>query len=153
MDTLAGTTIYLHGFGDGCFPSLARRRDMRRVCGPYMWTVPAAGRTEGRDYYAADEEGNPSTHDASFMLRAVARPRSFGGYRIDDGDAYMPVVLRLPRGRGFLAGWTMGKGMASSVGFTIYQDESDAWRVADREAQSAAASEAEYRAQDQEGEE
>lgn len=51
------------------------------------------------------------------------------------------IVFRLPHGKGFLAGWTMGTGMIGEVEYYIYKDEvsaafasdSIAERVADQE--------------------
>lgn len=54
------------------------------------------------------------------------------------------VVFRLPHGRGFLAGWSMGESMASEVGRRIYQCERAAARAADRDAESVAGREREY---------
>lgn len=48
------------------------------------------------------------------------------------------LVMRLPRSRGFLAGYSMGEGMASFLCPEIWQDEQDAAREADRMAERAA---------------
>lgn len=136
--TLTGTTIYLHGFGNGRSPSLAQRLEMRKACGPYMWRVgPAGERQDGRGYYAADDDGTPSAHDSSFALRACERPARYRSWHTGEMTEFFAVVLRLPRERGFLAGWTMGKGMASSVDFYIHSDELEAWRDADMQARHA----------------
>jgi hypothetical protein len=42
------------------------------------------------------------------------------------GDVLSPIVARLPRGRGFLAGWTMGEGMISELSYHVYDDGEDA---------------------------
>ena len=55
-------------------------------------------------------------------------------------DAIAALVLRLPHGRGFLAGWTMGDHMASEVSRDIIEDETGAMRAA----QDAAEREAEH---------
>lgn len=61
------------------------------------------------------------------------------------------IVLRLPRGRGFLAGWTMGVGMASAVDYSpVFDDESDAAACADSMAQNAAEHEREFQARERE---
>ena len=55
------------------------------------------------------------------------------------------IVARLPSGRGFLAGWTMGAGMCASLDTrTVWDDEIKAARDADRQAQYAAEDEREY---------
>jgi hypothetical protein len=118
-----------------------------------MYTVPAAGRGQGRGYYARDDQGTPG--DSTFSLRSCERPARVNGWYCDafQDQTITACVLRLPHNRGFLAGWTMGKGMASSVDFEIYQEEQDAWRAADSMAENAADKEREYQAsQDQEEE-
>jgi len=64
------------------------------------------------------------------------------------------IVLRLPHARGFLAGWTMGIGMASAVDYSpIFDDESDAAACADSMAQNAAGSEREFQESERETDE
>lgn len=55
------------------------------------------------------------------------------------------IVFRLPHGRGFLAGWSMGESMAAEVGRRIYQSDREAARAADRDAESVAEREREHR--------
>jgi len=62
------------------------------------------------------------------------------------------IVVRLPHGR-FLAGWSMGEGMASEVDGTIYTDVIEAARAADSEAEAAAEREREYQEQERERQE
>lgn len=62
----------------------------------------------------------------------------------DDCDPMTAIVMRLPRGRGFLAGWTMGEGMLSEVSRDIWDNENDAMNEAERMAQRAAEDEAQY---------
>lgn len=67
-----------------------------------------------------------------------------------DGDTIRGIVFRLPHGRGFLAGWSMGERMASAIDYSrIYDDERDAARAADSMAESTAEREREYRANDE----
>lgn len=62
-----------------------------------------------------------------------------------DGDSIRGIVLRLPRGRGFLAGWSMGESMASELETaTVYDDETGAANAADSLAESVAEREREY---------
>lgn len=69
-----------------------------------------------------------------------------GWYSEDDGagDTIRGLVLRLPRGRGFLAGWSMGKGMSADIGRKIHQSEREAAGAADRAADRVAEAEREY---------
>lgn len=64
------------------------------------------------------------------------------GWYTDDyacGDTIRGIVMRLPHGRGFLAGWSMGAGMASVVETDcVYNDDTDAAYAADSLAEHAA---------------
>ena len=57
------------------------------------------------------------------------------------------IVLRLPRSRGFLAGWSRGEGMASNVDYHVFETEQEAALCADSMAENAAEREKEYQAQ------
>ena len=54
------------------------------------------------------------------------------------------IVMRLPRNRGFLAGWSMGDGMISEIEYIIYNDERDAAWAADSIAENIAEKEREF---------
>jgi len=54
------------------------------------------------------------------------------------------IVMRLPNNRGFIAGWSYGEGMFSSVDYDVFLDESDAAYCADSMAENAAEREREY---------
>lgn len=110
----------------------------KRVCGPYYRTKPAPNQT-GMSFYLesdfmpamrwewADEvDGSPIDHH--------------GWYSDEFGDAekIRGIVMRLPSGRGFLAGWSMGESMASGLEYEIYEDVIDAVRAADGLAESTA---------------
>lgn len=60
------------------------------------------------------------------------------------------LVMRLPKNRGFLAGWSMGEGMASEVYGRIYETEEDAAYAADSMAENVAEKEREYRSENEE---
>lgn len=62
------------------------------------------------------------------------------GWFTDDyqSETIRGLVMRLPGGRGFLAGWSMGENMASEIDSTLYETEKEAARAADREAEIAA---------------
>ncbi len=137
--TMTGQTIYMLDYAR----PMAKRLASRKHVGPYMWTVPQPGPFAGRGYYAADNDGTPG--DSTFSLRSCEAPRRINGWYCDDYQTMRAVVLRLPRQRGYLIGWTMGRGMASSIEPEIYTDETEAWRAADSHTQYAAAREREYR--------
>jgi hypothetical protein len=70
-----------------------------------------------------------------------------------DGDKIRGVVFRLPNNRGFLAGWTMGEGMASGLETDhVYDDERDAAYAADSIAENLAEKERAYQESQNEGE-
>lgn len=134
--SLTGQEIVLRPLN---LPLAARKASHGSCCGPYRWRVPQPDKAgKGQGYYAADDDGTPD-NAAQFFLRAVDLPnRRRAGYTTDDGfTTYQPVVLRLPRGRGFLAGWTMGKGMASSFDGQIHETVEGAHDAADNEAMRA----------------
>jgi len=71
------------------------------------------------------------------------------GWFLDEdgyGDTARGIVCKLPSGRGFLAGWSMGEGMASELDCTVFGDITAAVRAADSMAENIADSEREYRA-------
>ena len=117
---------------------LRERLARRAYTGPYYWTptVPGKGRGFYQSQYglACDQSG--STFDLrldeanSFL--GDSRLRFIRGYHCDQyGDSTLrPIIARLPHGRGFLAGWTMGAGMAACIDPYIYEDAEDAARAA-----------------------
>lgn len=78
-------------------------------------------------------------------------PRRIGheGYYMDadfdGGDMARGVILKLPAGRGYLYGWTMGAGMLASISSDRCDDINDAISWADDEARQAAENERDYR--------
>lgn len=64
-----------------------------------------------------------------------------------DSEKIRGLVFRLPSGRGFLAGWSMGKGMASSLDYDIYSDEESAAYAADSMAEDVAEQQREFEAE------
>lgn len=118
---------------------LAKRKDSRRFVGPYRWTPSEPGK--GRGFYCGSSETETARHGAGFRLRldlandhlSGSRLSNINGYFCDhdgDGDTLRPIVARLPRSRGFLAGWTMGSGMCASLENYIYADAESAARAA-----------------------
>jgi len=111
-------------------------RDTSRHC--YRWTPSKPNR--GRGFYQSmdglymDKAG--STIDLRIEMandHLSGRLSHVNGYYCDeygDGDTLQPIIARLPRGRGFLAGWTMGRGMCGCVGAHVYKSVEDAARDA-----------------------
>lgn len=136
--------IVLHNYA----APLASRK--RTFTGPYRWKP--ATKSEGRGFYCQHDtrEIRCADHGAGFDLRlesanehlsSYSRLRHIDGYFCDNdgcGDTLQPIIARLPRGRGFLAGWTMGAGMCASIDFTIYEDATDAAMAAHDMAESDA---------------
>jgi hypothetical protein len=99
--------------------------------------APPTRETGGRGFYWAEAGERP------FGLRAETVG---AGWRAGD-DVITGFVATLPKGRGWLVGWTMGEGMASTLDTDIFDDEADARRVAVSRARDAADREAEYQAE------
>lgn len=126
------------------------RRQARKFCGPYRWQPTAPGK--GRGFYSSQSDALKMDRAGSTLdLRLESANDHLSGSRLSftdgyfcdldgDGDTLQPVIARLPRGRGFLAGWTMGAGMCGSLDSTVYDEEADAAFAAHRLAESDAES-------------
>lgn len=68
------------------------------------------------------------------------------------GDKIRGMVFTLPHSRGFLAGWSMGEGMASVIDCELYTTAGDAAYAADSLAEDAAEEQREFEAAQAEGE-
>jgi hypothetical protein len=81
---------------------------------------------------------------------SAARINHTGWYSGEYGDAekMRGIIIRLPHGK-FLAGWSMGEGMATSVDGDLYDDETEAARAADNIAEQAAEREREYQEEEE----
>jgi hypothetical protein len=110
---------------------LAKRLASREYTGPYYWTPSKPG--TGRGFYQSSR--GLACGDSTFSLRLelandhiTGRVANTTAYWCDeDGSTTLtPIIARLPHGRGFLAGWTMGKGMAACVDADIHANPSDA---------------------------
>lgn len=140
--------------------SLAARRDARKFCGPYHWTPAKPG--AGRGFYQASNGGlRIDQAGSSFALRLEwandllprgSRLGLINGYYCDEFQdcTMVPIVARLPRSRGFLAGWTMGAGMYASLDATIWEIAEDAARAAHDMAERDAEREREYQERERE---
>lgn len=134
--------IYIHHKG-----TVRQRQIDRKFCGPYQWTpddldkwLQTYGRpSRGRGFYQSSS--GLSCGDSTFSLRlelandvlTESRLRHTEGYYCDldcTGDTLQPIIARLPHGRGFLAGWTMGNDMIASINLDIYKTPEDAAKAA-----------------------
>ena len=117
--------------------------DLRKWCGPYHFRVDADQPT--RSAYL-DSDFFPGLR-WQYADKVTSRIRHTGWYCGDyDNDKIRGIVLRLPRSRGFLAGWTMGEHMITEIDVSwIHDDEIEAALAADEMAESAAEREREYR--------
>lgn len=125
------------------------RPAVRRIASPSKWSPTRPG--TGRGFYMDSSRNRELTmnQDETFRLRVELandhlrgyRLREITGYCVDpynDGDAIVPIIARLPKGRGFLAGWTLGRGMASFLEPEIWTDPEDAAFAAHNHAEYAA---------------
>jgi len=133
--------------------SMAKRLERARnpVCGHcYHSPTPAQA---GRGFYL-ESDGMPGLRWewADKFCRPIGHTGWFTN-EFGDGEKIRGLVMRLPKGRGFLAGWSMGEGMASSLSGDIYETAEEAARAADSKAESVAERErereAEFRAQEE----
>ncbi len=71
------------------------------------------------------------------------------GYCADDyqGATLEPIIARLPSGRGFLAGWTMGANMCGTLEPEVYPDAESAASAAHDAAEYAAEREREQQSE------
>jgi hypothetical protein len=132
--------------------SLANRfknRHSRGLTGDY-YHAPAPDAAKGRGFYL-ESDGMPRLRWQWADECEGARIRHSGWFCHDDGcgETIRGIVMRLPRGRGFLAGWSMGEGMASTIDYSpIFDNAADAAACADSMAENAADDEREYQARE-----
>ena len=121
--------------------TLRKKKEQRRyTCGYYHAPKPNAS---GKGFYL-DSDNQPFTRwkwcdDVEQSIRHT-------GWFCDehgDGSKIRGLVVYLPHGR-FMAGWSMGEGMASSVDADLYDDETSAAYAADSMAENAAEKEREH---------
>lgn len=126
---------------------LASRK--RKSTGPYRWKPTAPG--NGRGFYCqhgtSDSALRCADHGSGFRLRLDHANNHLHHFRLshingytysDHGETVLPIVARLPRSRGFLAGYTMGAGMCAGLDSYIWCNVEDAARAAHDEAQRVA---------------
>lgn len=132
-----------------------RLAEYNNPCGPYYHCpkpLSSDKRTHKRGAYHDDNA-------RVFGMRwqwcdEVCRSIQHTGWFTDEyghGEKLRGVVFRLPRGRGFLAGYSMGEGMICDVDY-VYEYEADAAHAADSIAESLAQLEREYQEETDENE-
>jgi hypothetical protein len=123
---------------------VAKRLQRRNpvVTGAY-WHSPTPNQNAGMGFYL-DSDGQPFTRWA--WCDDIVSLRHTGWFCDEYQDQKIRgIVVRLPHGR-FLAGWSMGRNMASSIDADVYTCERDAAYAADGLAETAADHEKEYQA-------
>ena len=131
-----------------CGPVALRKKWAgRKVCGEYYHAPRPEKAGTGRGFYL-DSDGQPFTRWQWADEVDGVRINHTGWWTDEYGDSetIRGIVVSLPHGR-FLAGWSMGEGMASTVDGYIYDSASDAAYAADSMAESAAEDEREYQEQ------
>lgn len=126
---------------------LKKKRELRKVCGPYYSPAPGAiagGRHPGGFFYLDSDFSIGRGWEWADLVDGAGIDHS-GWYTDECGDLdkIRGLVIRLPHGR-YLAGWSMGEGMASTYDGEIYTDLVEAARAADGMAETAAEKEREY---------
>lgn len=119
------------------------------VCGPY-YHAPKPGGGKGIGFYL-ESDGMLSLRWqwADKVDGAGIDHRGWYSDQYGDSEKIRGLVLRLPKSRGFLAGWSMGEGMASALECDIYETEREAARAADSLAEHTAEREREYQAEEE----
>jgi hypothetical protein len=134
---------------------LRMRARRRKVCGPYYWTPAKPG--GGRGFYQSQHGMAMDERGSAFRLRiecandhvpAYYDVASINGYYCDEygGDTLKPIIARLPGGRGFLGGWTMGKSMCANIDLEVFDTAEDAAIFAHSMAENDAEAELERQA-------
>lgn len=123
---------------------LRKKREGRRFTGGY-YHAPKPNANNGRGFYL-DDAGQPFTRWQWADDVEGAHISHSGWFTDDYGDSekIRGIVILLPHGR-FMAGWSMGEGMASTIEPGVFDDIDDAARMADEHARVAADNEREYR--------
>lgn len=125
---------------------LAKRIEQARnpVCGPYYHSPPP--RVPFEDYstgFYLESDGMPGLRWK--FADEIIRLNHKGWYCDEFQDSTIRgIVFTLPKSRGFLAGWTMGKEMSSAIECSVLDTEKDAARVADSLAEHAARRQREF---------
>ena len=129
---------------------VAKRLERKRnpVTGPY-YHAPKPGAKAA--FFYLDSDFMPGLRWQYCDDISNARIRHTGWFTNEfQDDKIRGVVFRLPNKRGFLAGWTMGEGMASELDYYVWDDEVDAAHAADSQAEDAAERQREYEEEENE---
>ena len=119
-----------------------QRLDRYKHTGGY-YTAPKPN-ADGKGFYLDDSIRWKWCDDVT-----AARIRHTGWFCDEYQDAKIRgIIILLSHGR-YLSGWSMGRGMASSLDYDIYTDETDAARDADSMAERSAEREREYQEEQQ----
>lgn len=151
------TLDWSHNFGRQ-FKSTQRRIERRRnpTTGPYYHAPTPITKhyDHGARSFYLDDHGAPGLRWAwcdelpDDWLCDVVPTVDHAGWFTDeygDGEKIRGVVFKLPKGRGYLPGWSMGEGMASCVVTSEWCTLAcDAARLADTLAEIAAEEQREY---------
>lgn len=123
---------------------LRKKRERRRFTGGY-YHAPTPNVNNGRGFYL-DDAGQPFTR-WQWCDDVEGAGIDHTGWWVDDYcDGKMRgVVILLPHGR-FIAGWSMGEHMASTIEPPLFDDIVEAARYADSCAELAVDNEREYQA-------
>lgn len=128
----------------------ARRLELRKFAGSASgyYHKPTPNNQEGIGFYLESGNGAPFGLRWTWCDEVEGVRIDHTGWFCDDyqDTKVRGIVFRLPHGRGFLAGWSMGEHMASSVDFHVYADEASAACAADSIAERTAENEREYQA-------
>ena len=128
--------VYIIPHGRNRAEGIRKRRELRKVCGPYYTFPVPDSRNEVAFYLESDFAPGLRWQWADDVVRIDHTGWFTNQY--GDGDTVRGIVMRLTRGHGFLAGWSMGEGMASAVDRHVYDDENEAAWAADTLAKYAA---------------
>lgn len=126
----------------GTLADRMKARRSPRVTGDYYQSVPRPNNRESSFYLASD-----FMPGLRWEYAGESRQIKHTGWFIDDwsGDTVSGLVMRLPRSRGFVPGWTLGEGMASGIEYKVFEDFDDCAMYADEIARVYAENERETR--------
>lgn len=116
------------------------------ACGPYYHAPKPvlSPDNQGKGFYLGSD-GMPSLRWdwCDDVVSSIGHTGWFADSH-GDGDKIRGIVFTLPKGRGFLAGYSMGEGMASGLECEIYADKEGAAHSADGIAERLAERSCEY---------
>lgn len=130
-------------------PEFSKSKYDRRTFRAVYYHAPkplTGGLHPGRGFYLADH-GSPSRWKWCDDVVSSIRHKGWFCDPYQD-ETIRGLVVLLPHGR-YLAGWSMGEGMASEVGGYIYTDIKEAARAADQCAEYAAERERDYQEEEE----